>query len=189
MTKIIYIFNKINLKSIILSLIILIFFYSCKTNENTYENCIGKWEKETGNRYYLSLEKFEKLLISKNFLKTKDKKDYAVLIKDILNKNKKLNIFFDSIKQTYLYNEIQDGQFQMVNYCSNITYNEGISNNFKCSSDNIQRYFFKHFIYKSFKDPYLIEGIVMFTNYKNKFSRLNVTYLSFLLMKEFSKKD
>ena len=166
----------------VIVIILLLDFVSCKPHKSYYEKCFTKWEKETGNRFYESLEKFENLLLEKKFLNRKDKKSYSELFRTISRKDSLIYQLYDSIKSSNLSDEFEIGRFLMINQCSFISYDEATNNKFRCNPDNIQRLSFYKLTYKDVDDD-IIGNILIFSDYKNKYSRLNVAYLSYLYMK------
>ena len=174
-----------------IAIIMILFVVSCKNNIYTYKKCMDETTLKQGSQFYKPLESFENILLKKQLLKGKNKNDYFNAFKSLNKKDDSLKwkSLYDKISKTKIYTNIKENRFNMINRCSHFDIKKELKKQYKkVKSETLQKFIFNKFIFKPIDDEELTIELVIFSDYKDKISRLNVLYLLFLQMdKKFNK--
>lgn len=175
-----------NRKTFIIVSALLIF--SCKSQKsfNSYKECMDKSFENTGVDFYGSLALIEDSLIQKGALRSRSREGYIEALISFFDDEDEI---WKSYYETYLSLEktslkgfnLKFNRFKFMGVCSNI---DPRFEDIKFNPTYVQRYLFNQFIHKPFDDKNLLDGLMLFTDFKDDDLRLNITYLLLINMEE-----
>ncbi|MEO9511663.1 MAG: hypothetical protein ABJN84_14330 [Flavobacteriaceae bacterium] len=137
--------------------------------------------QNTGIDFYESLEIIEDKLLEIGALKSKNKEGYLDAFQSLLSNDEVWKSYYESylsLEKTSLKGfNLKFNRFKFLGICSNI---DPRFEDIKLNSTYVQKYLFNQFVHKPFDDNNLLDGLMLFTDFKDDYLRYNMTY--FLLL-------
>ncbi len=174
-----------NQKALIFVCALLIF--SCKSQKSftSYKECMDKSFENTGVDFYRSLALVEDSFIQKGALRNRSREAYIEAFKSFFNNDEIWKSYYEtylSLEKTSLKGfNLKFNRFKFIGICSSI---DPRFEDIKFNPTYVQRYLFNQFVHKPFDDNNLLNGLMLFTDFKDDDLRLNITYLLLINMEE-----
>lgn len=172
-------------KSIVFSLIFVTLSCKSQNSFDSYKSCMDKSFQYTEVDFYGSLGIIEDSLLEAAALKSKSKESYIEAFQSLLSNDTAWKSHYEMYKNLEKKSlkgfDLKINRFVFIGTCSSINpSNEDV----KCSSEYVQRYLFNQFVQKPFDDVKLLDGLFLFTDFKDDILRKNITYLLLLNMEK-----
>jgi len=135
--------------------------------------------------FYGSLGIIEDSLLQADALKSKSKESYIEAFQSLLSNDTAWKGYYElykNLEKTSLKGfDLKINRFVFLGTCSSINPSH---EDVKCNSEYVQRYLFNQFVKKPFDDTRLLDGLFLFTDFKDDVLRKNITYLLLLNMEK-----
>lgn len=160
---------------------------SCKSQKGfiSYKDCMDKSFQNTGIDFYESLGIIENELLALGAIKSKNREGYLDAFQSLLSNNKIWESHYDSYlsleKKSLIGFNLKFNRFKFLGMCSNI---DPRFEEVKFNPTYVQRYLLNQFVDKPFDDNNLLDGLILFTDFKDDYLRYNLTYLLLLNMEK-----
>ena len=167
----------------VLIIVCALLMLACKSQKKftSYKDCMDKSFQHTGIDFYGSLASVENQFIETGALKNKSREGYVEAFRSLQANDE----IWKSHYRTYLMLEktslkdfdLKRNRFVFLGICSSI---DPRFEEVKFNMVNVQRYLFNQFVHKPFDDNNLLDGLMLFTDFKDDNLRHNITYLLLL---------
>ena len=160
---------------------------SCKSQKSfiSYKECMDKSFEDTGVDFYGSLALVENSFIQKGALRNRSREAYVESFKSFFDNDEIWKSYYEtylSLEKTSLKGfNLKFNRFKFMGVCSSI---DPRFEDIKFNPTYVQRYLFNQFVHKPYDDKNLLDGLMLFTDFKDDDLRLNITYLLLINMEE-----
>lgn len=167
----------------LLTAISLIMSTLCISQESSiyYSSCMEKQLQGTGIDFYKKMKIIEEQMLEIGALSGEDRKGYVNAFQSlIIEKDIKWKDYYNKLRKTVLSDfDLESVKFQLLSFCSDIKLSNDDAD---CNCLNMQKYLLKKLTNKAYDDNEVLDGLLLFTDFKNQTMRHNITFVLLLNM-------
>lgn len=145
-----------------------------------YEKCMQNQLKVMEVDFYSTMHNIEEKMLEIGALNERNKESYLKAFESLIIENDTIwKSHYSILSKTVLKDiNLEIVKLPLFSFCSDFQSSE--LHDLDVNTLNIHKFFLKKLNYKSYDDTDILDGLFLFTNFKEKSLRFNITYLLLL---------